>query len=85
MRLEKEERLKIDQLRRKTWEKKQHVRLSVLIMFDKVYTHEVIAVSQGIDSDTVGNYKRKYFQKGLDEYLKDNYVAYQGELSPAQL
>ncbi len=85
MRLDKEERVKIEQLRRQTRDKKQHVRLSVLVMLDEGYTHEVIAVSQGIDSDTVGNYKRKYLQQGLDGYLKDNYVAYQGELSLEQL
>jgi hypothetical protein len=45
----------------------------------------VIAVSLGIDADTVGNYKRKYLGQGLDAYLKDDYVAYQGELSQAQL
>jgi transposase len=33
----------------------------------------------------VGNYKRKYLGQGLDAYLQDNYVAYQGELSLAQL
>jgi transposase len=85
MRLNQEDRVKIEQLRRQTRDKKQHVRLSVLIMLDEGYTHEVIAVSQGIDSDTVGNYKRKYLHAGLEEYLKDNYLAYQGELSPQQL
>jgi transposase len=85
MRLSKEERVKIEQLRRQTRDKKQHVRLSVLIMLDEGYTHEVIAVSQGIDLDTVGNYKRKYLGQGLDEYLKDHYVAYQGQLNQEQL
>jgi transposase len=85
MRLSKEDRQQIEQLRRQTRDKKQHVRLSVLIMLDEGYTHEVIAVSHGIDSDTVGNYKRKYLQQGLEQYLKDNYVAYQGQLSQGQL
>ena len=78
MRLSKEERVQIEQLRRQTRDKKQHVRLSVLIMLDEGYTHEVIAVSQGIDADTVSNYKRKYLHEGLKAYLQDNYVAYQG-------
>ena len=85
MRLGKEERVKIEQLRRQTRDKKQHVRLSVLVMLDEGYSHEVIAVSQGIDTDTVGNYKRKYLGQGLEAYLKDDYVAYQGQLSPTQL
>lgn len=85
MRLDKEERVKIEQLRRQTRDKKQHVRLSVLVMLDEGYSHEVIAVSQGIDTDTVGNYKRKYLGQGLDGYLKGNYLAYQGQLSQTQL
>ncbi len=85
MRPGKEERAEIEQLRRQTRDKKQHVRLSVLIMTDEGYTYEVIAVSQGTDSDTVGNYKRKYLQQGLQAYLKDNYVAYRGALSLEQL
>jgi transposase len=85
MRLTKETRAEIEQLRRQTRDKKQHIRLSVLIMLDEGFTHQVIAVSLGIDADTVGNYKQKYLQKGLQAYLKDDYVAYQGELSGAQL
>jgi len=85
MRLTKETRAEIEQLRRQTRDKKQHIRLSVLIMLDEGFTYEVIAVSLGIDSDTVGNYKQKYLQKGLQEYLKDNYVAYQGALTKEQL
>jgi hypothetical protein len=78
-----EARAKIEQLRRQTRDKKQHICLWVLIMLDEGFTHEVIAESQGIGSDTVGNYK-KYLHKGLQAYLKDDYVAYQGELSQAQ-
>ena len=85
MRLSKEVRAEIEQFRRQTRDKKQHIRLSVLIMLDEGFTHEVIGVSLGIDPDTVGNYKQKYLQKGLQAYLKDNYVAYRGELSGAQL
>ena len=53
MRLSKEERVQLEQLRRQTRDKKQHVRLSVLIMLDEGYTHEVIAVSQGINADII--------------------------------
>ncbi len=85
MRLSKENRTEIEQLRRQTRDKKQHIRLSVLIMLDEGFTHEAIGVSLGIDADTVGNYKQKYLQKGLQAYLKDDYVAYQGELNEEQL
>jgi transposase len=85
MQLSKKTRAEIEQLRRQARDKKQHIRLSVLIMLDEGFTHEAIAVSLGIDADLVGNYKQKYLQKGLQEYLKDNYVAYQGRLSEEHL
>ena len=62
-------------MRHRTRAKKEHVRLSVLLMLDSGYSREVIAESQGIDTDTVTNYKNKYEQQGLQAYLKDNYVA----------
>jgi len=85
MRLSKEKRAESEQLRGQTRDKKQHIRLSVLVMLDEGFTYEVIAVSLGIDPNTVGNYKRKYLGQGLEAYLKDDYVAYQGELSQQQL
>lgn len=85
MRLAREERVKIEALRRQTREKKPYVRLSVLIMLDEGFTQEVIAVSLGIDSDTVSHYQQKYREQGLDQYLQDNYVAYQGALSKQEL
>lgn len=59
MRLTKEEREKIEALRRQTKEKKSYVRLSVLIMLDAGFRQETIALSLGIDSDTVSNYKQQ--------------------------
>ncbi len=85
MLLSQEDRTKVEAMRRKTRDKKEHVRLSVLIMLDSGYSREVIAESQGIDTDTVTNYKHKYEQQGLQAYLQDNYVAYQGLLSGQQL
>jgi transposase len=56
-------------------------------MLDGGLNHEVIALSQGIDADTISNWKRKYesVSRDLDRYLADNYVAFQGYLSDEQL
>jgi hypothetical protein len=50
------ERLRIEIKRWKTRHKKEHVRLSVLIMLDNGFTHAVIPLFQGIDADktTIG-------------------------------
>jgi transposase len=81
------ERLLIEIKRRQTRHKKEHVRLSVLIMLDEGFNNETIALSQGIDADTISNWKRKYesVSRNLDRYLSDNYVAFQGYLSDEQL
>jgi DNA invertase Pin-like site-specific DNA recombinase len=85
--LSSNERLLIEIKRRQTRHIKEHVRLSVLIMLDEGLSHEVIALSQGIDGDTISNWKRKYesVSRNLDRYLSDNYVAFQGYLSAEQL
>jgi transposase len=81
------ERLLIEIKRRQTRHKKEHVRLSVLIMLDEGFNHDTIALSQGIDADTISNWKRKFesVSRNLDRYLADNYVAFQGFLSQEQL
>jgi transposase len=84
--LTSEERLKIELKRRQVRDKRQHVRLSVLVMLDEGFTQQDIAISQGIDLSSVGNYKRKYEQnKNLDHYISDAYVPYTGLLFEQEL
>lgn len=58
-----------------------------LFMLDEGFNHETIALSQGIDADTISNWKRKYesVSRNLDRYLSDNYVGFKGFLSHEQL
>jgi transposase len=81
------ERIRIEIKRRTTREKKEHVRLSVLIMLDEGFTHETIALCQGIDADTISNWKRKYesVSRDLNLYLADSYVPFHGYLTKEQL
>jgi transposase len=64
-------RIRIEIKRRTTREKKEHVRLSVLIMLDGGFTNEMIALCQGIDAGTISNWKRKYesVSRDLNRYL----------------
>jgi transposase len=81
------ERLLIELKWRQTHHKKEHVRLSVLIMLDEGFSHDTIALCLGIHAESVGNWKQKYepVSRVLDRYLSDNYVAFQGYLSAEQL
>jgi transposase len=85
--LSKSERLLIELKRREVRTKKEHVRLTVLIMLDEGFSQETIALCLGIHADTVGNWKQKYesLSRNLHHYLSDNYVAFQGYLSQEQL
>jgi transposase len=71
------ERLMIEIKRRQVRYKKEHVRLSVLIMLDEGFNNETIALSQGIDADTISNWKRKYesVSRDLDRYLSDDQLS----------
>jgi transposase len=81
------ERHLIELKRREVRGKKEHVRLSVLIMLDEGFSHDTIALCLGIHAESVGNWKQKYesVSRELDRYLSDNYVAFQGYLSAEQL
>jgi transposase len=81
------ERLLIELKRREVRGKKEHVRLSVLIMLDEGFSYDTIALCLGIHADSVGNWKQKYesASRDLNQYLSDNYVAFQGYLSQEQL
>lgn len=54
------ERLIIELKRREVRTKKEHVRLTVLIMLDEGFSQETIALCLGIHSGTVSNWKQKY-------------------------
>jgi hypothetical protein len=57
--LSNSERLIIELKRRSTRDKKEHVRLSVLIMLDEGFSHETLALCQGVHTDTIRNWKQK--------------------------
>jgi hypothetical protein len=81
------ERLQIELKRREVRSKKEHVRLSVLIMLDEGFSHETIALCLGIHAGSVENWKQKYESacRDLNQYLSDKYVAFPGSLSQEQL
>jgi hypothetical protein len=68
------ERLHIEIKRQQVRYKKEHVRLSVLIMLDEGFRNEMIALCLSIHSDTVRNWKQKFesLSRDLDLYLGDN-------------
>jgi transposase len=64
--------------------KRNYVKITVLLMLHLGKSAEEIALCLSIRAATVSNYEKKYEQLGLDSYLEDNYVAYQGKLTPEE-
>jgi transposase len=64
--------------------KRNYVKITVLLMLHLGKSAEEIGLCLGISAATVSNYEKKYEQLGLDSYLEDNYVAYQGKLTPEE-
>ncbi len=69
------------ELQRNEKHKRNYVKVTVLLMLHLGERVEKISTCLGISEATVHNYEQKYVSKGLDVYLEDDYVAYQGKLN----
>jgi transposase len=68
-------------LQRKHKEKRVYIKVTALLMAHQGFTAQMIAESLGIDDSTVYRYHQVFEELGLDDYLKDFFVAYSGQLS----
>lgn len=80
-----EELKKVLDLRAKTTDKKKFVRLSALIMYDRGFAQEEIAVALGIHPSTVSIWKKELEAGGIENVLSDHYKPFSGYLSESQL
>jgi transposase len=71
-------------LRKQTRDKKQYVKLSVILMLSSGYSSSQVEECLGIDGSTVYRYAKLYGSVSLSEYLKDHHVEYSGKLSEEQ-
>lgn len=71
-------------LQRTNKDRRVFIKVTVLLMLHKQYTPGEIADSLGIDDATVYRYRQAYESRGLDDYLKSNFVAYSGQLDTIQ-
>ncbi len=79
------ERVFVEEARANTRDKGAYMKLSVLVMLDEGFTHDLVATALGIGIGTVGNCRGKYEKEGLDKFLDRHYVPYQGRLDNDQL
>lgn len=78
-------RLALRQMQRRETDKRQHVKLTVILMLDGGISVEDITYSFGIDTSTIYRYAEKYrSSQSVEEYLRDAYTPYDGKLSDEQ-
>jgi len=84
VKLEEATRNRLRFLQRTNKDKRVFIKVTVLLMLDQGLEPPTVAISLGIDLSSVYRYLARFESVGLDAYLKDNYVAYVGELSAEQ-
>lgn len=83
--LDEQTRKELTQMRKKERNVRRHMKLSVILNLDRGLSPAEVAEFLGIDDSTVYRYAQGYKQSGLEAYLDDNWVAFSGLLSDAQL
>lgn len=62
-------------------DRRVYIKVTVLLMLHNGFSPSAISESLGIDDSTIYRYIQSFEEKGMEDYLKDNFVAYSGQLS----
>ena len=68
-------------LQRRHKDKRVYIKATVLLMLHQGFTPQAIAESLGIDDSTVYRYRQGFEELGIEDYLKNSFVAYTGQLT----
>ncbi len=79
------ERKDLRKRQREEKNKQLYIRITVLLMLDSHFSIPQIEASLGIDQTTVNRYINAYKDRGLSQYLRLNYVGYEGKLTPTEI
>ena len=70
--------------KKEKFHRRRFVKATVLLMLHSGLTVEEICRSLSLDDNTLYRYTKAFQEKGLEDYLKDNYVGCQGKLTAGQ-
>lgn len=70
--------------KRERFHRRRFVKATVLLMLHRGLSFEDIELSLSIDDNTIRRYTGGFIEKGLKDYLDDNYVPYSGRLTDQQ-
>jgi len=70
--------------KKENFHRRRFVKATVLLMLHNGLTLEEICHSLSLDDNTIYRYVKSFQEKGLEDYMKDNYVGCQGKLTAEQ-
>lgn len=74
-----------DLQRSSTLSRRQYIKVTILVMLHEGLSVEQVRIFLGIDENTVYRHVGRFREVGIQRYMNDNFVAYQGKLSEEQL
>lgn len=70
--------------KRERFRRRRFVKATVLLMLNRGLSFEDIELSLSLDDNTIRRYLLGFLEKGMQDYLSDNYVPYNGKLTLLQ-
>jgi len=83
--LDEKERNELKQLQKATKDTRIFKKIAVILGLDLGISYSILKLQLALDEATIRRYEKKYVEKGIDQYLMDDYVAYEGKLDGSQL
>lgn len=83
--LSEKERNELKQLQKVTKDTRIFKKITVILGLDLGISYSILKLQLSLDEATIRRYEKKYLEKGIDEYLMDAYVAYEGKLDNSQM
>lgn len=85
LKLSDSERVLLKEIQRNEKGKRNYVKVTLLLGLDQGQSIGVLSSLLGINESTAYRYISQYKEKGLEDYLENNYVGYWGKLNSFQL
>lgn len=85
IKLKLEEKKELRKIQQSTKDKRIYRKIAVILGLDLGISYPTLAEMLSLDEVTVRRYEHNYLSQKLEDYLKDDYVAYWGKLDSFQL
>ena len=83
--LNEKERKQLKQFQKATKDARIFKKIAVILGLDAGFSYSTLKGLLSLDEVTIRRYEKKYSEKGIDDYLMDDYMPYEGKLTDSQL